>query len=47
MLKGTAPLENDIRAVDWSNDGSFIIAGDVKGKIYLFDPVTLKIRSTV
>ena len=28
-------LENDVRAVDWGAE--FIVAGDVKGKIYLFD----------
>ena len=28
-------LDNDVRAVDWGK--GFIIAGDVKGKIYLFD----------
>lgn len=28
-------LENDVRAVDWGK--GFIVAGDVKGKLYLFD----------
>lgn len=24
-------FDNDVRAVDWSNDGNFAIAADVKG----------------
>ena len=44
MLKGTDPFKKDLRALDWANDGSFIIAGDMKGKIHLLDPETLEVR---
>mmetsp|Transcript_16129 Transcript_16129/g.13674 ORF Transcript_16129/g.13674 Transcript_16129/m.13674 type:complete len:274 (+) Transcript_16129:3639-4460(+) len=38
MLANTLPLENDVRAIDWSRDGKFIVCADVKGKVMLFDP---------
>ena len=33
----TVPLENDVRAVDWSSNGNYIVAGDLKGKIWLYN----------
>lgn len=38
MIKGTKPLEQELRAVDWSPDGKYIVAGDWLGHVYLFDP---------
>ena len=43
MLKGTRPMKDDLRAIDWAENGKFIIAADVKGMIYLFDPYHLKL----
>lgn len=43
MINQTKPFENDIRACDWSSNGSLIIVGDVKGFIYLIDANTLNI----
>ena len=42
MIVGTEPFENDCRAIDWANNGKFIILGDVKGKIYMLDANTLQ-----
>jgi WD40 repeat protein len=37
MIKTTEQLENDLRGIDWSSNGEYIVAGDMKGKIILFD----------
>jgi len=37
MVVGTSPLDQEVRAIDWSNDGKLIIAGDWLGNILLFD----------
>ena len=42
MLLASEVFEDEIRALDWDMQGKFIIAGDVKAKIYLIDPNTLK-----
>jgi WD40 repeat protein len=34
-------FDNDIRGVDWSNSGTMIAVGDVKGTVYLVDATTL------
>ena len=47
MIASTKPLENDVRAVDWSPNGKFIIAGDMKGKILLFDAKDLTLKDTL
>lgn len=36
------PMKDLVRAVDWSNDGKLIVAGDKNGIIYLFDAKDLK-----
>jgi len=43
MIAGTQPMENDFRAVDWSSNGDFLIAGDMLGFIYMLDPKSLKV----
>lgn len=43
MIVGTKPLEQEIRAVDWSSDGKYIVAGDWVGHVYLFDPKNLNL----
>jgi hypothetical protein len=43
MIGGTLPLENDLRALDWSTNNEFILAADVKGKILLLNPQKLEI----
>lgn len=43
MIAHSEKLNYDVRAVDWApKDGQFIIAGDMKGKVLLFD-VNLKL----
>ncbi len=37
MLEVSKRFETDIRAIDWSSKGDFIVAGDVKGHIYILD----------
>lgn len=41
MLMGSKPFDCDMRAIDWSQNGELIAAGDVKGNILLIDPKTL------
>lgn len=41
MMCVSKPFPSEIRAVDWSNDGKFIICGDLNGFLYLLDPNTL------
>jgi hypothetical protein len=36
MLYHTDVMDHDVRAIDWSSNGSFIIAG-MKNKIILYD----------
>ena len=43
MLMVSEVVENEIRALDWSHNGQYIVVGDVKGFIYLYDAVTLKL----
>ena len=38
-------MKDDLRALDWSSNGRFIIAADVKGMIYLFEASHLKLLS--
>lgn len=45
MICGTQPFEDDIRAIDWANNGKFISAATNKGKIYLINPKNLEILS--
>jgi len=42
MIAATDPLENDIRSIDWSPNGKFIVIGDYKGFIITFNAKTLK-----
>lgn len=42
MLLASEVFEDEIRALDWDVQGKFIIAGDIKAKIHLIDPNTLK-----
>lgn len=46
MITGTLPLKNDLRALDWSSNGEFIIAADVKGQILILNPLKLEIIQT-
>ena len=41
IIMAQKPFDNDVRACDWSPDGSFIVVGDMKGFIYLLDGVNL------
>lgn len=41
MVLGSKPFECDMRALDWSSNGEFLAAGDVRGNILLIDPKTL------
>ena len=43
MVKCSTPFENDIRAVDWSSDGKYLVVGDVRGCIYLLEPTNMNI----
>ena len=42
MITGTKRLDEEIRAIDWSNNGKLLVGGDVKGKLLLFDVESLK-----
>ena len=39
-------LDKDFRAIDWSSDGSFIVAGSKFGKIYLISVDDMKIKDS-
>ena len=39
----TQPFQNDVRAVDWSSDGTFVVVGDMTGVIFLLDGVKLTV----
>ncbi|CAD8171847.1 unnamed protein product [Paramecium pentaurelia] len=43
LVKCSSQFENDIRAVDWSSDGKYIVVGDVRGCIYLVEPTNMNI----
>jgi len=47
MITSTKPLENDVRSIDWSSNGAFIVAGDMKGKIMLYDPEKLTLLDSL
>lgn len=40
-------LDQDFRAIDWSNDGKFIIIGSMLGKIYYVDYASFKVVSSI
>jgi len=42
MVRASDPFKTDLTALDWSSDGTFIVAGDRMGFIHLIDPTTLK-----
>jgi microtubule-associated protein-like 6 len=42
MEKASEPFTDDLTALDWSSDGTFMVAGDRMGSIHLIDPKTLK-----
>ena len=37
-----ANLESELRSIDWSHDGKFIVGGDQKGKVWSFDAFDMK-----
>jgi len=47
MITGTKPLENDVRGLDWSPNGKFIVAGDMKGRISLYDSKDLTLKDSL
>lgn len=47
MIVGTEPFENDCRAIDWANNGKFLILGDVKGKLHVLDANTLQVINSL
>lgn len=47
MITGTLPLKNDLRALDWSSNGEFIIAADIKGQILLLNAQKLEVIQTL
>ncbi|CAD8200325.1 unnamed protein product [Paramecium octaurelia] len=46
MVCVSKPFPSEVRAVDWSTDGKFIVCGDLNGFVYLLDPNTLQIMDT-
>jgi microtubule-associated protein-like 6 len=47
MILAIKPLPHDLRAIDWSPDGRFLVAGLVNGVIILLDSNTLATLSTL
>ncbi|KRX05725.1 WD40-repeat-containing domain [Pseudocohnilembus persalinus] len=47
QIQTSSIFENDIRAIDWSKDGSFIVVADVKGILYLLNAENLKQLSQI
>ena len=47
MLMASDQFACDLKALDWSPNGAFIIAGDENGFIHLIDPQTLKSLGSV
>jgi microtubule-associated protein-like 6 len=47
MVAATKPLESDLRGVDWAPNGKYIVAGDCKGKIMLFNSATLQLMDSI
>lgn len=41
MICVSKAFPSEIRAVDWANNGKFIICGDLNGFLYLLDPNSL------
>lgn len=39
-------LDQDFKAVDWSNDASFLVVGSTSGKIYFIDYETFSVKET-
>jgi len=46
MVIASSPFPSEVRAVDWSSNGKFIVCGDLNGFVYLLDPNTLAIQDT-
>lgn len=46
MVIASNPFPSEIRAVDWSSNGKFIVCGDLNGFVYLLDPNTLATQDT-
>ena len=46
MIVQSEQFKQDICAIDWSQDGKFIVAGDRVGAIYLLDAKTLEVLGT-
>lgn len=42
-----AILDQDFRAIDWSQDGKFLVVGSMEGKIYYVDYETFKVSGTL
>lgn len=42
MLVCSKPFQNDVTALDWSTDGTFIAVGDRKGTARILDAKTLE-----
>jgi len=40
-IKVNNELDKDVRAIDWSSNGEFMVMADIKGMIYLIDPESL------
>ena len=43
MLLASKPFPEEIRAVDWAQNGKFIICADLNGTIYLLDAANLSV----
>lgn len=46
MVQASEYFPQDLTALDWASNGTFIVAGDRIGMIHLVDPKTLKVLGT-
>ena len=47
MVACSEPFEVDVKSLDWSADGQFIVAGTANGLVYSIDPLSLEKMSEV
>lgn len=46
MIIASKPFPAEVRAVDWAQNGKFIVCADINGFVYLLDPNTLQVQDT-